>query len=128
MSFLWERWQTILAAGDAMDSILGLLRTQLAPALKACKVDNVEIAYVIVDTVTVQGTQFRGTTGLRVPRFEIPERLTNQLEDWAIGFLQASALGAGDGVLTVALTDRRVVRRHRSDDDCQTPSNAEWRL
>jgi hypothetical protein len=105
-----------------------MLRAQLMPILSAYGVDDFEVAYSIGTDHVVEALQFRDAKGLRIPRGNIPERVTSRLESCITDFLAATNLEAGVGVVAVCFSAGRVARRHQVLDEGKGVAIEEWQL
>lgn len=107
------------------------LAVEVLPALLACGVANIEIAYSgYGDSGAIDGVQFRDAAGLRVVRDNIPAGVREKLETSAYAFLPAGFENndGGQGSLTIDLPTRKITIRHEQNEVVGRQSTREWEV
>ena len=107
------------------------LAVEVLPALLACGVANIEIAYSgYGDSGAIDGVQYRDAAGLRVVRDNIPEGLREKLETCAYTFLPAGfeVNDGGQGSLTIDLPSRKITIRHEQNEVVGRQITQEWEV
>lgn len=107
------------------------LAVEVLPALLACGVSNIEIAYSgYGDSGAIDGVQFRDATGLRVVRDNIPSGVREKLETCAYAFLPAGFEDndGGQGSLIIDLPSRRITLRHEENEVVSNDTTREWEV
>ena len=107
------------------------LRKQILPQFHALGVGSVEIAYSgYGDSGAIDGTQYRGPTGIRVDRATIPAQLVEDLEHCAYSFLPAGfeINDGGQGTLTIDVQLAKVAIQHQENYTESRDSTREFTL
>ncbi len=107
------------------------LAVEVLPALLACGVANIEIAYSgYGDSGAIDGVQFRDATGLRVVRDNLPAGIREKLETCAYAFLPAGfeINDGGQGSLTIDLPTRKITIQHEQNEVVSQLSTREWEV
>jgi hypothetical protein len=107
------------------------LAVEVLPALLACGVANIEIAYSgYGDSGAIDGVQFRDAKGLRVVRDNLPAGIREKLETCAYAFLPAGFENndGGQGSLTIDLPTRKITIRHEQNEVVGRQSTREWEV
>jgi hypothetical protein len=107
------------------------LAVEVLPALLACGVSNIEIAYSgFGDSGAIDGMQFRDAAGLRVIRDNIPAGVREKLETCAYAFLPAGfeTNDGGQGSLTIDLPTRKITIQHEQNEVVGRQSTREWEV
>ena len=107
------------------------LAVEVFPALLACGVANIEIAYSgYGDSGAIDGVQYRDAAGLRVVRDNIPAGVREKLETCAYAFLPSGfeINDGGQGSLTIDLPSRKITIRHEQNEVVGRQSTREWQV
>ena len=107
------------------------LAVEVIPALLACGVANIEVAYSgYGDSGAIDGVQFRDAAGLRVVRDNIPQGVREKLETCAYAFLPAGFENndGGQGSLTIDLPTRKITLQHEQNEVVAQQSTREWEV
>ena len=107
------------------------LAVEVLPALLACDVSNIEIAYSgYGDSGAIDGVQFSDATGLRVVRDNIPSGVREKLETCAYAFLPTGFEDndGGQGSLIIDLPSRRITLRHEENEVVSNDGTREWEV
>ena len=107
------------------------LAVEVIPALLACGVANIEVAYSgYGDSGAIDGVQFRDAAGLRVVRDNIPHGVREKLETCAYAFLPAGFENndGGQGSLTIDLPTRKITLQHEQNEVVAKQSTREWEV
>ena len=107
------------------------LAVEVIPALLACGVANIEVAYSgYGDSGAIDGVQFRDAAGLRVVRDNIPQGVRENLETCAYAFLPAGFENndGGQGNLTIDLPTRKITLQHEQNEVVAQQSTREWEV
>jgi hypothetical protein len=107
------------------------LAVEVLPALLACGVANIEIAYSgYGDSGAIDGVQFRDAAGLRVVRDNLPQGVREKLETCAYAFLPVGfeTNDGGQGSLTIDLPTRKITIQHEQNEVVARQSTREWEV
>jgi hypothetical protein len=107
------------------------LAVEVLPALLACGVANIEIAYSgYGDSGAIDGVQYRDANGLRVVRDNLPQGVREQLETCVYAFLPVGFENndGSQGSLTIDLTTRKITLQHEQNEICGRQSIREWEV
>ena len=107
------------------------LAVEVIPALLACGVANIEVAYSgYGDSGAIDGVQFRDAAGLRVVRDNIPQGVREKLETCAYAFLPAGFENndGGQGSLTIDLPTRKITLQHEQNEVVAKQSTRAWEV
>lgn len=107
------------------------LAVEVLPALLACGVANIEVAYSgYGDSGAIDGVQYRDAAGLRVVRDNIPAGVREKLETCAYAFLPSGfeINDGGQGSLTIDLPSRKITIRHEQNEVVGRQSTREWEV
>jgi hypothetical protein len=107
------------------------LAVEVLPALMACGVTNIEIAYSgYGDSGAIDGVQFRDAAGLRVVRDNLPQGVREKLETCAYAFLPVGfeTNDGSQGSLTIDLPTRKIALRHEQNEVVSRQSVREWEV
>ena len=107
------------------------LAVEVLPALLACGVSNIEIAYSgYGDSGAIDGVQYRDAGGLRVVRDNIPQGVREKLETCAYAFLPSGfeINDGGQGSLTIDLPTRKITIQHEQNEVVGRQSTREWEV
>ena len=108
-----------------------MLAVEVIPALLACGVANIEVAYSgYGDSGAIDGVQFRDAAGLRVVRDNIPQGVRQKLETSAYAFLPTGFENndGGQGSLTIDLPTRKITLQHEQNEVVAQQSTREWEV
>ena len=107
------------------------LAVEVIPALLACGVANIEVAYSgYGDSGAIDGVQFRDKAGLRVDRNTLPGTLTEKLETAVYSFLPAGFENneGGQGTVLIDLLARKITLQHQENEVVSNDSTREWEV
>lgn len=107
------------------------LAAEVFPALLACGIANVEIAYSgYGDSGAIDGVQYRDAAGLRVIRDNIPQGVREKLETCVYAFLPSGfeTNDGGQGSVTINLTTRKITLQHEQNEVVARQSSREWEV
>ena len=107
------------------------LAVDVFPALLACGVANIEVAYSgYGDSGAIDGVQFRDKAGLRVDRNTLPGTLTEKLETAVYSFLPAGFENneGGQGTVLIDLLARKITLQHQENEVVSNDSTREWEV
>jgi hypothetical protein len=114
---------------DSIEQAKRTLAVEILPALVACGVANVELAYSgCGDSGAIDGVQYRDAAGLRVVRDNIPQGIREKLETCAYAFLPPGfeINDGGQGTMTIDLPTRKITLRHEQNELVARQSTREW--
>ena len=107
------------------------LAVEVLPALLACGVTNIEIAYSgYGDSGAIDGVQFRDAAGLRVVRDNLPQGVREKLETCVYAFLHVGfeTNDGSQGSLTIDLPTRKITLQHEQNEVVGRQSVREWEV
>jgi hypothetical protein len=107
------------------------LAVEVLPALLACGVANIEIAYSgYGDSGAIDGVQYRDAAGLRVVRDNIPQGVREKLETCVYAFLPIGfeTNDGGQGSVKIDLPTRKITLQHEQNEVVARQSNREWEV
>jgi hypothetical protein len=107
------------------------LAVEVIPALLACGVANVEVAYSgYGDSGAIDGVQYRDAAGLRVVRDNIPQGVREKLETCVYGFLPSGfeINDGGQGTITIDLPTRKITLQHGQNEVVSHDTVREWEV
>lgn len=107
------------------------LAVEVLPALLACGVANVEIAYSgYGDSGAIDGVQYRDAAGLRVVRDNLPQGVREKLETCVYAFLPTGfeTNDGGQGSVIIDLPTRKITLQHEQNEVVARQSNREWEV